>query len=149
MHFVGEGVGFLGRVVVIVFLVFFVIFFPIAFVIGIQGFLQLFHLRGFHKRFGHGFDGLGPVFGLGLGFLMLGFGKLLGEGGYLFLGKASAIGGMRVRDHARPGFGIEPVEVTRDIFLGVGRRRGILRRASERIRLHFRNGILVFFRSFG
>ena len=92
MHFVGDGVGFRRRVLVIVFLVVFVIgvlvAFSITFVIGIQRFLQLLEFGGLYIRFGHGFDRLGPLFGIGLRFFVLGLGQLLGERGYIFVGKA-------------------------------------------------------------
>jgi len=52
MHFVGDGVGFFRRFLVIVF----AIIFAIAFLIGIQRFLQLFEFGGLDIRFGHRFD---------------------------------------------------------------------------------------------
>jgi hypothetical protein len=61
MHFVRERVGFLCRVFVIV-------------LIGVQGFLQLFEFRGLHKGLGHGFERFGPFTGIGMSFLVLGFG---------------------------------------------------------------------------
>ena len=83
MHFVGKGVGFLGRVLLIVFVV--------ILLIGIQRFLQLFELGGLYKRLGHRFDRLRALFGIGLRFFVLGFGQLLGERGYIFLGKDRTI----------------------------------------------------------
>ena len=53
MHFVGDGVGFRRRVLVLVFLIVFVISFLIVFVIsfliGVQRFLQLFQFGGLDK----------------------------------------------------------------------------------------------------
>ena len=116
MHFVGDGVGFLGRIHVVSFVVFFVISFliipvitfmtgvlivfviisPITFVIGVQRFLQLFKFGGLDVRFGHRFNSFGALLGVSLRFLVLGFCKLFGERGYVFLGKAGAIRGRRV-----------------------------------------------------
>ena len=83
MHFVGDGVSFRRRVLVIVFVVVFVIgvlvAFSITFVIGIQRFLQFFEFGGLYIRFGHSFDRFGPLFGIGLRFFVLGLGKLFGE----------------------------------------------------------------------
>jgi hypothetical protein len=101
MHFVGKGVGFLGRVFVFVFLIVlvitFLIVFLITFLIGVQRFLQLFEFGGLYVRFGNRFDRLRALFGIGLRFFVLGFGKLLGERGYVFLGEACAVRGVRVR----------------------------------------------------
>jgi hypothetical protein len=116
VHFVGDGVGFLGRIHVVSFVVFFVIVFLIAFLIispitfvivtvitfvirvliGVQRFLQFLEFGGLDIRFGHRFDSFGALFGVSLRFLVLGFGKLFGERGYVFLGKARAIRGRRV-----------------------------------------------------
>jgi hypothetical protein len=93
MHFVGEGVGILCRFLMIVVL----ISFAISFLISVQRFLQLFEFGGFDVRFGHRFDRLGPLFGIGLRFFVFGLGKLFGEGAYVFLGEARAIRGMRLR----------------------------------------------------
>ena len=119
MHFVGDGVGFLRRVLVIVFLIVFLIIFLIAFlisfVIGVQRFLQLFEFGGLDKRFGHRFDRLGALFGIGLRFFVLGLGQLFGERGYFFLGEACAIRSMRVRDHLRASdssFGSRAISVS-------------------------------------
>jgi len=73
MHFVGKGLGFLRRVLVIL--------------IGVQRFLQLFQFGGLYIRFSHGFDCLRPLFGIGLRFFVLGLGKLFGKRAYIFLGK--------------------------------------------------------------
>ena len=97
MHFVGDGVGFLRRVLVIVFVIAFLITLVIVFLISVQRFLQLFEFGGLYKRFGHGFDGLGALFGIGLRFFVLGFGKLFGERGDIFLGEVRAIRSVRVR----------------------------------------------------
>ena len=146
MHFVGDGVGFLRRVLVvillIVFLITFVIVFLITFVIvflisvlicfliGVQRFLQFLEFGGLYVRFGHRLDRLGALFRIGLRFFMLGLGKLFGKRGYFFLGEVRAIRSMRVLDHARTAFGIKSVEFSGD-FRFRGRRRGsnILRRA--------------------
>ena len=83
MHFVGEGLGFRCRGLVIVFLVVSLI----SVLIGVQSFLQLLEFGGLYIRFGHCFDRFGPLFGIGLRFFMLGLGQLLGERVYIFLGK--------------------------------------------------------------
>ena len=121
MHFVGDGVGFLRRVLVIVFV--------ISFLIGVQRFLQLFEFGGLYKRFGHCFDRLGPLFSIGLRFFVLGFGKLFGKRGYIFLGEVCAIRSMRVRHHPWTRFEIKSVEVASDFFFRVRRSGNILRRA--------------------
>lgn len=149
MHFVGDGVSFRRRVLVIVFLVVFVIgvlvAFSITFVIGIQRFLQLFEFSGLYIRFGHRFDRFGPLFGIGLRFFMLGLGELFGKRVYIFLGKAGAIRGMRVRDRRRARSGIEPVEVARDFSFRVRRSIGIFRRAGGRFgSLIRRMGFVLF-----
>jgi hypothetical protein len=69
MHFVGDGVGFLCRVLVV----------------GIQRLLQLFEFGGLYKGFGHCFDCFPPFFGTGLRFFVLGLGELFGKRGYIFL----------------------------------------------------------------
>jgi hypothetical protein len=97
MHFVRKGFGFRRRVLVIFFLVVFPITFVLSFLIGIQGFLQLFEFGGLNVRFGHRFDGLGALFSVGLRFFVLGLGQLFGEGVYVFLGKACAIRSVRFR----------------------------------------------------
>jgi hypothetical protein len=97
VHFVGKGVGFFRRVLMIGFVVGFVIFFAVGFLIGVQRFLQLFEFCGLDERFGHRFDRLGPVFGVCLCFFVLGFGKLLGERVYILVGKAIAIRSDRFR----------------------------------------------------
>ena len=149
MHFVGEGVGFRRRVLVIVFLVVFVIgvlvAFSITFVIGVQRFLQLFQFGGLYVRFGHCFDRLGPLFGIGLRFFVLGLGKLFGERAYIFLGKAGAIRGMRVRDRCRARSRIKTVEVASDFSFRVRRSIGIFRRAGGRLGSQFRRMGFVFF----
>jgi hypothetical protein len=90
VHFVGKGVGILGRA--------FLIFFAIAFLIGVQRFLQLLEFRGLDKRFGHGFDRLGPIFGVGRRFFVLGLGQLFGERGYIFVGECRAVRGLLFGD---------------------------------------------------
>ncbi len=128
MHFVGDGVGFLRRVLVILFVIAFLITLVIVFLISVQRFLQLFEFGGLHKRFGHGLDGLGALFRIGLRLFVLGFGKLFGERGDIFLGEVRAIWSLRVLDHPRTAFGIQPVEFVGDFRIG-GRRSGkILRR---------------------
>jgi hypothetical protein len=87
MHFVGEGVGFLSRGLVIIFVIVFLITFVISVLIGIQRFLQLFEFGGLYVRFGHGLNCFGPLFGIGLRFFVLGLGKLFGKRAYIFLGK--------------------------------------------------------------
>jgi hypothetical protein len=113
MHFVGEGVGFLRGVLVI----------------GIQRFLQLFEFGGLYKGFGHRFNRLRPLFGIGLRFFVLGLGKLFGQRGYIFLREAGAIRSMRIRYLRWARFEIKPVEVASDVFLSVRRRGSILRSA--------------------
>jgi len=92
MHFVGDGVSFRRRVLVIVFLVVFLlsvlIIFSFTFLIGVQRFLQLFEFGGLYVRFGHGLNCFGPLFGIGLRFFVLGLGELFGKRAYIFLGKA-------------------------------------------------------------
>ena len=92
MHFVGQGVGFLGRILVIVF----PLVFLIVLVIGIQRLLQLFEFGGLYVRFGHRFDRFRPLFGLGLRFFVLGLGQLFGERCDFFVRKTCAIRGVRV-----------------------------------------------------
>jgi hypothetical protein len=133
MHFVGEGVGFRRRVLVIVpvfvflisVLIVFLIVFLIAFVIAVQRFLQFLQFGGFDKRFGHGFDRLGALFRIGLRFFVLGLGKLFGKRGYFFLGEVRAIRSMHVLDHSRTAFGIQPVKLLGDFRIG-GRRSGTI-----------------------
>ncbi len=86
VHFIGNGVGFFRGALVIVLVVRFVIFFRVGFLIGVQRFLQLFKLSGLHKSFGHGFDGFGAGFGIGLRFFVLGFDQLLGKRVCLIVG---------------------------------------------------------------
>src|SRR5580704_13835905 len=94
MHFVGDGFGFLRRVLVVVFAIAFLIgvliILSISVLIAVQRFLQLFEFRGFHELFGHRFDGFGAVLCVSLRFFMLGLGQLLGERGYVFVGEACA-----------------------------------------------------------
>jgi len=71
VHFIGDGVGFLGGILVIVVLVVFVL-------LGVECFLQLFQLRRLHERFGHCLNCLGAVFRFGLRFFVLGLGELFG-----------------------------------------------------------------------
>jgi hypothetical protein len=66
-------------VVVIVFGITFEIVFLISVLFAVKRFLQLFHFGGLHKRFGHRFDRLGPLFRIGLRFLVLGLGQLFGK----------------------------------------------------------------------
>jgi hypothetical protein len=106
VHFVGDGIGFFGRVFVIV-------------VIRVQRFLQLFEFRGLDKRFGHGFDGLGAFFGIGLGFFVFGFRQLFGERSYFFLGQRSSIRGMRIGDRGGPRFEIQTLEIVGDFLIRV------------------------------
>jgi hypothetical protein len=137
MHFVGDSVGFRGRILMIRFVVFFVIVFLINVVIvfvitfvigvliGVQRFLQLFDLGGLDIRFRHGFDRLGAFLGLSLRLFVLGFRELLGEGGYIFLGKARAIRALRV---------------ARGFRFGSGRRNSVLLRGGVRRDLRFPAG---------
>jgi hypothetical protein len=132
MHFVGEGVGFFRRVFVIVLVI----------LIGIQSFLQFFHFGWFHVRFGHGFDGFGALFGIGLGFFVLGFGELLGERGDVFVGK---VRDMRVGDRCRTRLGIERIKVACDFTFRVGRSVRILGRGGGCVVTQIRNWGYVFF----
>jgi hypothetical protein len=70
VHFVGFGVGLIGRVFMIV----------------MQRILQIFQLGGIDERFGSRFFGVDDLFCFGLRFFVLGFGKLLGQSGYLLIG---------------------------------------------------------------
>ncbi len=144
MHFVGKSVGLFRRVLVIVFLVTFPITFLIRVLIGVQRFLQLLEFGRFDVRFGDGFDSLGALFGIGLRFFVLGFDQLLAERGYFLFGK---VRGMRIRDHRRPCFGIETVEIVSDIFFGVRRSGGIIRRTGESFGPQIRAGSFVLFRT--
>src|SRR4029077_7963851 len=95
MHFVGDGVGFLRRVLVILVLIVYLIVFCITFVIvfligvliGVQRVLQLFQLGGLDKRFYSGFDRLGSLFRIGLRFFVFGLGELFSERRYVFFGE--------------------------------------------------------------
>jgi hypothetical protein len=109
VHFVGDGIGFFGRVFVIVVVV----------VVRVQGFLQLFEFGRLDKRFGHGFDGLGAFFGIGLGFFVFGFRQLFGERSYFFLGQRSSIRGMRIGDRGGPRFEIQTLEIVGDFLIRV------------------------------
>ena len=123
MHFVGDRVGFLGRVLMIVF----VIGLLVSVLIGVQRFLQLFELGRLDKWFSHRFDRLRTLFRISLRFFVLGLGQLFGERGYVFVGKAGAIGGMRVRDHRRTCFGVEPIQIASDFSFRVRRSFDIFR----------------------
>ena len=149
MHFVGDGVGFLRRILVILFVIAFLITLVIVFLISVQRFLQLFEFGGLHKRFGHGLDGLGALFRIGLRFFMLGLGKLFGKRGYIFLGEVSAIRSMRVRYHPRTRFGIEVVEVAGDFYFSVRQRGNIQLRAGDWFGFRFRCGSFMLFRNRG
>jgi hypothetical protein len=133
MHFIGDGVGFLRRFLVIflvfVFLVGVLIVLLIVFLIGVQRFLQLFEFGGLYVRFGHRLDRLGALFRIGLRFFMLGLRKLFGKRGDFFLGEVCAIRSVRVLDHPRTAFGIQPVELLGDFRIGGWRSGTILRRA--------------------
>ena len=136
MHFLGDGVGFRGGVLVIRLVIFFAIVFLITFVVFfvVQRFLQLFELGGLHVRFRNRFDGLGTLFGIGLRFFVLGFGKLFRERVYVFLGKARTILGLRP---------------ARDFRFGRRRRNGVLLRGRVRLDLRFSKGNFVLLRSRG
>src|ERR1700688_1262454 len=87
MHFVGERVGFLRCVIVIVFVIGLLVSVLIRVLIGVQRFLQLFELGRLDKLFSDRFDRLRTLFGIGLRFFVLGLGQLFGERGYVFIGK--------------------------------------------------------------
>src|SRR5580700_619779 len=147
MHFVGDGFGFLRRVLVVVFAIAFLIGVLIVFsisvliilsisvLVAVQRFLQLFELRGFHKLFGHRFDGFGAVLCVSLRFFMLGLGQLFCERVYVFVGKACAIRSMRVRDLRLACFGYRQGRCNR------------LRRAGKRFAALFRSGSFMLFRN--
>lgn len=151
MHFVSDGVGFRRSVLVIVLVFIFLIGVPIVFlitfVIGVQRFLQLFEFGGLYIRFGHRFDRLGPLFGIGLRFFMLGLGKLFGERVYILIGKAGAIRCMRVRNRRRARSRIEAVEVARDFPFRIRRSIRILGYAGERLGSQVRPMGFMFFRN--
>ena len=131
MHFVGDGVGFLRGVLVI----------------GIQRFLQLFEFGGLYKGFGHRFHRLGPLFGIGLSFFVLGLGQLFGKRGYIFLREAGAIRSLRIRDLRWARFEIKPVEVASDVFFSVRRSGSILRLAGNGFGSQVCHRGSVFFRN--
>jgi hypothetical protein len=142
MHFVGDGIGFFRRVLVIVFSV----GLSVRVSIGVQRFLQLFQFRWLDKRLGHGLDCFGPLLGISLRFFVFSFGELFGKRGYVFVGEVCDV---RVRDLRRTCFGIKPIEVAGDFFFSVRRRSNIFRRAGECFRFHFLNGRFLFFRNRG
>src|SRR5580692_265230 len=140
MHFIGERVGFLGRVLVIVF----VIGLLVSVLIGVQRFLQLFELGRLDKLFSDRFDRLRTLFRISLRFFVLGLGQLFGERGYVFVGKAGAIGGMRVRDHRRTCFGVEPIQIVSDFSFRVRRSFHIFRHTGGSLGSKVRNRRLMF-----